>query len=208
MKHALKWILAGFLVFTSIIVAATGCASVEEAGTEVHIESTATSDDFGADVPEAEEEPAPEEHASGETAGQENARRSAVSYLEFGAFSRKGLIRQLKYEGYSTADATYAVDAVGPDWNAQAVKAAESYLENSAFSRSGLVQQLKYEGYTDQQAEYGVGETGLGAGNAEEPDAPKADASGETAGQENARRSAESYLEFGAFSRTGIIRQL
>ena len=67
----------------------------------------------------------------------------------------------MKYEGYSTADATYAVDAVSPDWNEQAAKAAESYLENSAFSRSGLIEQLKYEGYTEQQAVYGVNEAGL-----------------------------------------------
>jgi len=109
---------------------------------------------------EAETE-APEEEASDETAGQENARRSAESYLETAAFSRSGLIKQLKFEGYSTADATYGVDAVSPDWNEQAARAAKSYLDTSAFSRSGLIQQLVYEGYTQQQAVYGVNQTGL-----------------------------------------------
>ena len=110
--------------------------------------------------PPAAEEEAVEED-SGETAGQENARRSAESYLSHSAFSRSGLIHQLKFEGYSTADATYGVDAVSPDWNEQAAKSAESYLSHSAFSRSGLIDQLKFEGYTAEQATYGVGQAGL-----------------------------------------------
>ena len=72
-----------------------------------------------------------------------------------------GLIKQLEFEGYSLADASYAVDAVSPDWNEQAAKAAKNYLEVSAFSRSGLIQQLEFEGYTPAQAVYGVNQTGL-----------------------------------------------
>ena len=34
--------------------------------------------------------------------------------LSNSVFSRKGLIGQLEYEGYSTKDATHAVDPVGP----------------------------------------------------------------------------------------------
>ena len=66
--------------------------------------------------------PAEDSEYPGETAGQENARRSAESYLDGQAFSRSGLIKQLKFDGYSTADATYGVDAVSPDWNEQAAK--------------------------------------------------------------------------------------
>jgi hypothetical protein len=96
-----------------------------------------------------------------ETAGQENARRSAENYLGSIAFSAQGLIKQLEYEGYSTADATYAVGAVRPDWNAQAAKSAKNYLDTMPFSRSGLIVQLKYEGFNEQQAVYGVNQTGL-----------------------------------------------
>ena len=64
--------------------------------------------------------PAPAPVQSSETAGQENARRTAESYLDFSAFSRSGLIKQLTFEGYSEADATYAVDAVAVNWNEQA----------------------------------------------------------------------------------------
>ncbi len=90
-------------------------------------------------------------------ASQTNAVRKAESYLDFSAFSRSGLIAQLEYEGFSNADATYAVDTVRVDWNEQAAKKAASYLEFSAFSRQGLVDQLLYEGFTPAQAEHGVG---------------------------------------------------
>ena len=118
------------------------------------VEKTAEKEAEKAEAPVAEEAPA-------ETAAQENARQSAESYLEFSAFSRKGLIRQLKYEGYSTKDATYAVDAINANWNKQAAKAAQNYLDMSSFSRSGLIEQLEYEGYTTKQATYGVNTTGL-----------------------------------------------
>jgi hypothetical protein len=67
----------------------------------------------------------------------------------------------LEYEGFTTADATLAVDYPNVDWNEQAWKSAESYLEFSAFSRSGLIGQLEYEGFTTEQATYGVDKTGL-----------------------------------------------
>lgn len=90
------------------------------------------------------------------TIGQQNAVGQAQSYLGFMPFSRTGLIEQLQYEGYSVEDATFAVDYVNPDWNAQAVKQAQSYLEYMSFSREGLVEQLIYEGFTPEQAEFGV----------------------------------------------------
>lgn len=94
------------------------------------------------------------------TMGQKNALKTAESYLRSSAFSRKGLIEQLKYEEYSTEEATYAVDNIDVDWNEQAAKCAESYLKSSSFSRKGLIDQLKYEGFTTAQAEYGVSQNG------------------------------------------------
>lgn len=95
------------------------------------------------------------------TVSQENARRSAENYLAMEGFSRSGLIEQLKYEGYSVADATYAVDALAVNWNAQAAKKAKSYLDMQGFSRSGLIEQLEYEGFTPAQAAYGASAVGL-----------------------------------------------
>lgn len=127
--------------------------------------------------------------ASNETKAQENARKSAKSYLNYSAFSRSGLIKQLEYEKYSTADATYGVDAQGADWNAQAVKSGKSYLEYSAFSRSGLIKQLEFEGFSLEQATYGT-------------DSQSADWNAQAA------KSAKSYLEYSSFSRASLISQL
>lgn len=95
------------------------------------------------------------------TVSQQNALRAADNYLSLTAFSRKGLIKQLVFEKYSKADATWAVDRVDANWNEQAAKSAQNYLDMTAFSRSGLIKQLVFEGYSQSQAEYGVSKTGL-----------------------------------------------
>lgn len=99
--------------------------------------------------------------APAESVSQSNARQKALDYLGYSAFSRTGLIKQLEFEGFSTADATYGVDALGTDWNEQAALKAAEYLDYSAFSRSGLIDQLVFEGFTPAEAEYGVSTTGL-----------------------------------------------
>jgi len=96
-----------------------------------------------------------------ETVAQSNAKKAAKSYLSFMAFSRTKLIEQLEFENYSTADATYGVDAQKADWSAQAAKSAKEYLKLMPFSRTSLIDQLVFEGYTQTQAEYGVSTTGL-----------------------------------------------
>lgn len=100
------------------------------------------------------------------TTSQEQAVGSAESYLDMTAFSRKGLIRQLSSdagEGFSKADATFAVDYITVDWNEQAARSARQYLEMTHFSRSGLIRQLESstEGFTHKQAVYGVSKAGL-----------------------------------------------
>jgi hypothetical protein len=101
------------------------------------------------------------------TASQEQAIGSAEQYLSFTAFSRKGLIHQLSSdagEGFSAADATFAVDHLKVDWNAQAVAKAKEYLSMQHFSRKGLIHQLESaygEQFTHSQAVYGVTKAGL-----------------------------------------------
>jgi hypothetical protein len=101
------------------------------------------------------------------TRSQEQAVGSAQDYLEYGAFSRRGLINQLHSkagEGFSLADATYAVDHITVNWNKQAAKSAKEYLAYSHFSRRGLITQLESksgEGFTHSQAVYGVNKAGL-----------------------------------------------
>lgn len=123
------------------------------------------------------------------TTGQQNALEQAHSYLRFSNFSRQGLIDQLLFEGYSQAEAEYAVNNCGADWNAQALGSAKSYLDYSAFSYNGLIHQLEFEGYTTEQATYGANNCGADW-------------------NEQAVKSAASYLEYSSFSREGLISQL
>ncbi len=95
------------------------------------------------------------------TVSQRNAVRTAKDYLDLSAFSRDGLIKQLEFDDFSTADATFAVDHIAVDWNVQAAKAAKDYLDLSGFSRGGLINQLEFDGYTAAQAVYGVTAAGL-----------------------------------------------
>lgn len=98
---------------------------------------------------------------------QEQAIKSAQSYLEMQGFSRKGLIQQLSSdagEGFPVKVATAAVDSLNIDWNEQAARVAKSYLDTQTFSRKGLIQQLESsagEGFTHEQAVYGVNHSGL-----------------------------------------------
>ncbi|GAA0631236.1 hypothetical protein GCM10009547_38910 [Sporichthya brevicatena] len=101
------------------------------------------------------------------TMSQKNAVRSAESYLELMPFSKLGLIRQLSSsagDGYSKADATFAVNQLKVDWNEQAYRAAQAYVDMMAFSRSGLIQQLTSSAgdqYTNAQATFAVNKLGL-----------------------------------------------
>jgi Host cell surface-exposed lipoprotein len=95
------------------------------------------------------------------TMSQEQAIGKAEDYLDTSHFSRTGLIEQLKFEGYSKADATFAVNYIDVNWKEQAAGKAQDYLDTSHFSRSGLIEQLKFEGFTTAEATYGVNEVGL-----------------------------------------------
>jgi type IV secretory pathway VirB10-like protein len=181
-----KKILLTFLGVCLLIgIAASACGSTETepaatkpAEKTVTVEKTVT-ETVQAEADEAEpvdeapvEEPEPVEEAPVEeapeyTTAQENAIASAENYLDFSAFSKKGLIEQLSSEygdGFSKADATFAVKHIDVNWNEQAAKSAKNYLDFSSFSRSGLIEQLESEygdGFTHAQAVYGVDQTGL-----------------------------------------------
>lgn len=95
------------------------------------------------------------------TVPQTQAIGAASDYLDTASFSRSGLIDQLKFEGFSVADATFALNHMKVDWNVQAQGSAKDYLQTSSFSRVGLIEQLKFEGFTPAQAIYGVNHVGL-----------------------------------------------
>lgn len=84
------------------------------------------------------------------------ALESAKNYLRAMGFSKKGLISQLEYEGFTTDEATYAVNNCGANWKEEAVRVAENYLKAMPFSKQELIEQLEYEGFTNEEASYGV----------------------------------------------------
>lgn len=92
--------------------------------------------------------------------GKLNAVGKAKEYLYVSAFSYKGLIKQLEFEGFSSEEATYGADNCGANWNDQAARKAKEYLGVMSFSKSGLIQQLEFEGFTSEQAAYGVSAVG------------------------------------------------
>jgi hypothetical protein len=112
--------------------------------------------------------PAPAAPA-GPTASQQQALDAAQSYLNLGSgFSRQGLIDQLDSQygnKFSVADATWAVDHSGADWNAQAVMAAKGYMAlGTGFSRASLIDQLTSaygSKFTYAQASYAADQVGL-----------------------------------------------
>ena len=90
------------------------------------------------------------------SAEEKNAYNSAKNYLDYMAFSKKGLIQQLSSEygdNYPEKVAKKAVKALEKeekiDWTEEAKEAAQNYLDTMSFSKNGLVQQLESE-YGDQ----------------------------------------------------------
>lgn len=106
------------------------------------------------------------------TASQQQAITAAENYLTDGqGFSQAGLISQLTSSygnGFSTADATFAVDTVYHPglWDQQADASAANYMsDGEGFSCSSLLQQLTSQygsQFTYAQAEHGVQSVGLG----------------------------------------------
>jgi hypothetical protein len=181
--------LAAIVAIGVLSQAASGSDEDKAEAPQQEAAQTAPKADKPSGQPKAEKPAPAEDEAPAMTAAQENAVGSAEDYLEFSSFSRKGLIEQLRFEGYSNKDAAFAVDAISPNWNEQAAGSAEDYIDTSGFSREGLIEQLKFEGYTQQQAEHGV--------NAISPN-----------WNEQAARSAKEYLDTSHFSRSGLIEQL
>jgi colicin import membrane protein len=159
-KRKRIWLLAAIGLFVVGIIAAPSDETESDRDVLTQDDGS-TSQDNAAEQPAAVEEESASDEADSETVSQRNARRSAESYLRTMAFSRDGLIKQLKFEGYDEADATYGVDALIVDWKDQAAKSAATYLDTMPFSRQGLIDQLLFEGFTREQAEFGVDAVGL-----------------------------------------------
>lgn len=155
-RGQIGWIVGA--VVTLLIIGAIASAGEDDGGDSP--EPTP-----GADVSKPAKAPSNPKPVSTEpefTTAQENAIESAQDYLDYSGFSRSGLISQLSSsagEGFSKADAVFAVNHVDANWRAEAYEAARDYLDYSSFSLSGLIEQLSSsagEGFTRAQAEYGA----------------------------------------------------
>lgn len=160
MMNLKMWLMTAGVSAALLVVGGcddNGASSVQNAASAVSAPATST--------PAAAQVASSNPQAS-LTGPQRNAVRSAQDYLNTGAFSRAGLIRQLSSregDAYDVADATAAVDSMNIDWNQQAAESAKDYLNSQGFSCEGLIQQLSSsagEGYTLDQATYGAKQAG------------------------------------------------
>ena len=149
----------------------------------------------GFDIPDEETNITDTENESEITDRNEKVVKMAESYLKNLAFSEKGLIQQLKNDGFSNKEALYGAYMVSSstDWNEQAAKKAESYLHSFAYSEKELISMLEKDGFTHKQAIYGASVINTITDNDID---------------EQVIRRAESYLTSSAFSEQGLIRQL
>jgi hypothetical protein len=138
--------------------AATDKAAADKAAAGKAAADKAAADKAAADKAAADQAAAA---AAAVPVAQQNAKRSAESYIEMSGFSRSGLIKQLQFEGFAEKDANRAIDSMNVNWNTEAEQSAKSYMEMSGFSRSGLIGQLEFEGFTNAQAAHGADSVGL-----------------------------------------------
>ena len=86
----------------------------------------------------------------------ENAIESAEAYSNVFAYSKKYLIEQLKYEGFSEEIAECAAKSINANWKENCVRSAYSYLDLFSFSKKELIHQLDYDGFTPEEIDYAM----------------------------------------------------
>ena len=133
--------LVAGIVLTSIVNCSTGNKKVDNA------EATAS--------PCVETTASPYEEKTSKTE-LENAIESAEAYNKVFAYSKKGLIENLKYEGFSEDIAECAVKSINANWKENCVRSAYSYLDLSPFSKKELIHQLDYDGFTSEEIDYAM----------------------------------------------------
>jgi hypothetical protein len=166
-KKIMKKLVTASAIAFAAVLAITGCS----ASTTTSASPASSSAAVGPTTAPAKKAPAaPAKPAAPTlTASQEQALIAAKNYLKIGSgFSYQGLIDQLDSSagnGFSVADATAAVNALGANYNEQAAIAAKNYLKlGTGFSHASLVAQLDSAAgnkFTPAQAEYGTTAAGL-----------------------------------------------
>ena len=144
------WIIA-----ISMILGALGNIIESFSGSSTESMSSSTTYSSTEETPTVVPEP-----EDNRTMGQKQASQKAESYINYQAFSARGLYDQLVFEGFSKEDSEYAVNNLSVDWNEQAAKKAQDYINLQSYSKQGLIDQLVFEGFSKEQAKYGVSQVG------------------------------------------------
>lgn len=158
-KNTSKIIRYLIVAFLSVLVIGVVWVSMNQSNASPSIESASPTPTETVTV-----SPTPAPKASepiSTTVSRENALRSAENYVDTIPLSKKGLVKQLEFEGFSEEDSVWASENIVVDWNLQAVRTAKSYIESAPFSRKSLVKQLESEGFTNEEANHAATEVGL-----------------------------------------------
>jgi len=195
-----RFIIPVAIIALFVIIAA--CSAVSKnpsgSGTPSATSPTASPSGIAASPPPAAPPPPPAPAAPQGTAAQLQALAAAKGYLASGiGFSQASLTAQLTSSygnGFTAADAEWAVANAGPDWNEQALKAAKGYLNSGiGFSQASLAKQLTSSSgnqFTTEQANYAVANSGADW-------------------NQQAVKAAQGYMKSGiGFSRESLISQL
>lgn len=91
--------------------------------------------------------------------GEVNWNRLAVEraavFLLHAPYSRKGLVEQLVFDGFSPDQAEFGVAHCRTSWSAQALRKANTLMLSENLAKPDLMVSLLYEGFTMEEAEYG-----------------------------------------------------
>lgn len=92
--------------------------------------------------------------ASAATVGETNALNMARELMAFMPLSYSSLVENLEYAGFDHAEAVYAADNCGADWNVNALNMARELMGFMPFSYSSLIENLENSGFSHDQAVY------------------------------------------------------
>lgn len=121
--------------------------------------------------------------------GRQKALSKAESYLKVGSYSLQGLQEQLKSDGFTKKEISYAIKNTKVNWKKQAEKKARSYLLADFYSKEELKGQLSFDKFTDKQVAYGLEHCGANW-------------------REQAKNKALYYLESKDYSKEELTNQL
>lgn len=125
------------------------------------------------------------------TVGMKNALRAAEKRLGYGACSYDTLLKRLvENDKYKTEEATYAIEQLNVDWNAQAIEMAKKRLEMGFYSRNKLLKRLvETDRFKEEEAIYAISQLNIDW-------------------KEQAVGSAEKRLAASAYSRETLLKRL